>query len=302
MECSRDTTLDDFREAVLVGTDDGDFETPHGKHFEPDRSPLATHHFRPARNLSYQASSASNTLDERRVAEVVIAKNLNQANNHVQIQALELIRTKRLYSSSAMHGTSKKFLFVALHGTTPRTGLTHHLNELFSISHHHSIADGLPNLEDARTRGIVASDSASTISGQSSDGNESVFTPTELDALRSATDSVRLTAEVAAYLHNIVVFMRLNRYVGGGASASATRHFRRVSKALAPLHGLTYVSPSLVALAARKVYPHRLVLATPTTERSLQWGSDVEAVREMLKDVSVADAIEDVLSSVETPL
>ena len=60
--------------------------------------------------------------------------------------------------------------------------------------------------------------------------------------------------------------------------------------------------PSLVALAARKVYPHRLVLATADTERSLQWGSDPQAVKEMLEGVTVEDAIEDVIDSVETPL
>jgi hypothetical protein len=34
----------------------------------------------------------------------------------------------------------------------------------------------------------------------------------------------------------------------------------------------------------------------------MQWGSDFRAVEQVLKDVTVADAIESVLSSVEAPL
>lgn len=62
------------------------------------------------------------------------------------------------------------------------------------------------------------------------------------------------------------------------------------------------MTPSLVALAARKIYPHRIVLTTPENERSLQWGSDIEAVRQMLDGVVVEDVIDDVLAQVEVPL
>lgn len=111
-----------------------------------------------------------------------------------------------------------------------------------------------------------------------------------------------MTAEVAAYLHNITLFMRLSRYLAGGVSALATRHFRTIVHALAPLHDLTYCPPSLVALAARKIYPHRLILATADNERSLQWGSEPKVVEEMLEGVTVEEAIEIILKSVEAPL
>ena len=100
----------------------------------------------------------------------------------------------------------------------------------------------------------------------------------DLDFLRNAMPQVRMSAEIAAYLHNIIVFMRLHRYIAGGVSAGATRQVRTTVKALAVLHGISYVTPSLVALAVQKVYPHRLVLATVKTERSMQYGSDALAV------------------------
>jgi hypothetical protein len=57
-----------------------------------------------------------------------------------------------------------------------------------------------------------------------------------------------------------------------------------------------------VALAARKIYPHRIVITTPENERSTQWGSSIEAVAELLDGITVEDIIEDVLRSVEAPL
>lgn len=72
--------------------------------------------------------------------------------------------------------------------------------------------------------------------------------------------------------------------------------------ALAPLHDLDYVSPSLVALAARKVYPHRIKITSPEDERSMQWGSSLDAVKAVLDGVTAEDVIEEVLQSVEVPL
>lgn len=71
---------------------------------------------------------------------------------------------------------------------------------------------------------------------------------------------------------------------------------------LAPLHGLNYVTPSLVALAARKIYPHRIAITTPERERSMQWGSQLEAVKAVLEGVTPEIVIEEVLESVEVPL
>lgn len=71
---------------------------------------------------------------------------------------------------------------------------------------------------------------------------------------------------------------------------------------LAPLHDIEYVSPSLVALAARKIYPHRIVVTTPENERSMQWGSSIDAVKAVLEGVTVEDVVEEVLQSVEVPL
>jgi MoxR-like ATPase len=101
---------------------------------------------------------------------------------------------------------------------------------------------------------------------------------------------------------NVVSFLRIHRAVAGGVSHVATKHFDRLIRCLAPLHGLDYATPALVALAAKKVYLHRLVLTRPEYERSMQWGSDLRAVEASLAGVSVEDVIEDVLGMVTAPL
>ena len=108
--------------------------------------------------------------------------------------------------------------------------------------------------------------------------------------------------EVKRYLQNVVTFLRLHRAVAGGISASATKYFDKLIKCLAPLHGINYVTPSLVALAARKVFLHRIDITEPHKERSMQWGSNLDAVVEALEGVGPSDVIEETLAMVEVPL
>jgi len=58
----------------------------------------------------------------------------------------------------------------------------------------------------------------------------------------------------------------------------------------------------LVALAARKVFTHRILVATPETERSMQWGSDYSVVADALAGMTPERIVEEVLASVECPL
>lgn len=121
-------------------------------------------------------------------------------------------------------------------------------------------------------------------------------------SLAELSKKVTVTAEMKAYLQNIVTFLRLHRAVGGGISPRATNHFDILVRSLAPLHGLDFVTPSLVSLAAKKIYNHRISICTPENERSMQYGSDLKAVSALLEDITAADVIEDVLEAVEAPL
>ena len=70
---------------------------------------------------------------------------------------------------------------------------------------------------------------------------------------------------------------------------------------LAPLHGIDYLTPSLVMLAARKVFRHRIIVATPDDDRSLQYGSDLATVSQILADVT-PDSILDGVLALEPPI
>jgi hypothetical protein len=101
---------------------------------------------------------------------------------------------------------------------------------------------------------------------------------------------------------NIVSFLRMHRAVDKGITPAATRHFEQLMRNLAPLHNIDYVTPALVALAARKVYLHRIHITEPENERSMQWGSDIEAVRSMLQGVGPEEVIDEVLTMVTAPV
>jgi len=62
------------------------------------------------------------------------------------------------------------------------------------------------------------------------------------------------------------------------------------------------VTPSLVALAARKIYPHRIAITAPEDERSMQYGSDLTAITALLEGITPEAVIEEVLAAVEAPL
>lgn len=278
--CNSHTSVDDLNESLLVETEDPPDEVLE-RHDGRSRSALDVGFSRTARSPSPFASDA---LGAFRIANVVIAADLDIADASVQVQVLELLRSKRVFTRTAMHTAPKDFLFISILSARD-SRLTHHLNDMFCLSHSHSSEDGLPYTDGVLQKDLIPSMPAALVK-----------------ELRDQAQRARMTGEVAAYLHNVVMFMRTSRYVTGGVTATATKQMRALSSALAPLHGLNYVPPSLVALAAHKVYPHRLILATSETEKSLQWGSDPRAIARLLENLTVESVIEDVLASFESPL
>ncbi len=133
-------------------------------------------------------------------------------------------------------------------------------------------------------------------------GRSPALNEADVARLAKASREVQVDVDVVRYQMNVVSFLRMHRAVAGGVSPTATRHLEQLTRCLAPLHRLDYVTPALVGLAARKVYLHRLRMAAPEDERSVQWGSDLEAVRILLEGVGPEDVIEDVLAMVAAPL
>ena len=134
--------------------------------------------------------------------------------------------------------------------------------------------------------------------------------------LSSLPESVILTSETRSYLTSLSIHIRTHRFLyPGSATPLATKHLSLLARCLALLHGLDFVTPALVALAARKVYPHRLKVLKPEAagwERSVMYGSKEQDIREVLEELweegggshmTVAQGIVDgIVEAVEVPV
>ncbi|KAA6408637.1 MAG: hypothetical protein FRX48_07719 [Lasallia pustulata] len=309
LHCSESTTLEDFSNGILVASKTPAEERRARFGSEAEKARDSTPLRRGSQyRLRQELVDDTQYQDDRRIANIIIARDLNQADHQIQIQALELLRTNRIFTHTAVFATPKTFLVVFLLSSSG-PHLVNHLNDHVFISHYHDPEDGFPNLE-AGSEWAFEEDQMSLTPGVrrseapdvSNQGRDPIFGPNNIQALTALGDAATVTAEVKQYLQNIVTFLRLHRAVAGGITPRATRHFDLLVKHLAPLHGLEFVTPSLVALAARKIYPHRIAITTPENERSMQYGSDLAAVAAMLEGVTPEQVIDEVLGAVEVPL
>lgn len=315
------TSVEKFGEAILDQNRNHDFgatdASPHD-HLQPP-SRLASIDIRAGSIAPSQTSRYD--LDSRTVANVIIAKNFNYASLDVQIAALELITRRRIYSRTTVHQVPKVFLFIPLvSSSTQNVRLNEHLNDRISISHCHNLDDGFANLEELdphfnnhnvskNGRSEPNGDKASIYSYNSSQDSTHNYRhssrqipQTVVDKLRDLGKSASITPEIRRYLQDVVVFLRMAHGVDGGVTPSATIQFVNLARYLAPLHGIDFVTPSLVALAARKIYPHRLLVAKPERDRSMQWGSDIKALGDLLHDLTAEAIIEGVLATIPSPV
>ncbi|KAK5658507.1 hypothetical protein OQA88_1899 [Cercophora sp. LCS_1] len=354
ISCHAHTTLDDFATALLLvpspqassstsnaGNASGRispfrtrYQPPH--HHHDTGGPSSGSYFlsnpRAAGGALSPASSstaAASQTSHPQIANVILAKHLDRAPRAVQIQALELLRTRRIFTRTNIQTAPKQFLFVAVVGATSG-GCAHvspHLNDFFYLAHWHDPEEGFDYLDEedessADSDDDVASTSssvsvvrqgsfASPPSGRRSvtstrlyasvPHKQPVLSEADLVTLAQRSRQVHVNVDVTRYQMNVISFLRTHRAVGGGITPTATKHFEQLMRSLAPLHGLDFVTPSLVALAAKKVYLHRIKMVAPESERSMQWGSELQAIETILEGIGPEDVIEDVLGMVAAP-
>ncbi|RYO88067.1 hypothetical protein DL762_003952 [Monosporascus cannonballus] len=193
LDCTPQTTLDDLASAILVSEPHSHAQShpyPSRTPYSVSNSPLNTHkdYYFHARHGSEGTGNTGPTASygqmqqppavrpgfgygfgydsgnggravgggtKTRIASVIIAKNLDTAPKAVQIQCLELMRTRRLFTRTSVQAAPRQFLLVAVVATAPRRGsndvagrLTPHLNDLFYIAHWHDPEDGFAHLEE----------------------------------------------------------------------------------------------------------------------------------------------------------
>ncbi|KAI6245594.1 hypothetical protein HI914_06098 [Erysiphe necator] len=300
IEFSQSTTSDEFAQLIILSEINvSNSDAPTRNRSEKILNNSATFQF------SSRSSATKFPSTPTSIFNVIIAKNLNNASKQVQNQVLELVRTKRLLSKSSIYHVPEQFLLIVVLAAGEGLDLTKHLNDYIFMSHFHnpqySIDDQEENFNGDSSSSVVKLRSSQK---EKCEKNSPVVSPQEIEKLSRFSESVTLSMEVKQYQMDIISFLRLHRAVAGGITASATKVFDKLAKCLATIHNLTFVTPSLVALAARKVYFHRIKKVKPENERSIKWGSDVEAVAALLKRITVEDILEEVLgnSGVEAPL
>lgn len=276
------------------------------------------------------------------IANIVLAKNLDQAPKAVQIQALELLRTHRIFTRTSVQTAPKTFMLVAVLGAESggEASVTAHLNDFFYVAHwvdpdeegfahldgddQSSLASSGLGRQGNGGRGDGDGDNASIASTASVVKRRSrasgslfrsptslstatfskppVFSASDISQLRQLALRVSVDIDVTRYQMNVISFLRMHRAVGSGVTPQASRHFETLMKSLAPLHGLDYVTPALVGLAARKVYLHRIKMVEPARERSMQWGSELDAIQRLLEGWGPEEVLEEVLGMVAAPV
>ncbi|KAL6875434.1 hypothetical protein HDV57DRAFT_519492 [Trichoderma longibrachiatum] len=315
VNCHPSTTLEDFASALLLQPQHPPPPPPLLNLTTASRSasPFAradsyfaqpNHQHRSSTPLSLRTTATPFSTSPQ-IAHFVIAKNLDRAPRVVQIQALELLRTRRIFTRTSVQAAPKQFVFVPVLGAASggEAHVTAHLNDFFSVAHWHNPDDGYVNLDEAEGRSVGGDATASTESVVKKDTTPStaLISDIEISHLAKLSQEVQIDVDILRYQMNIVSFLRMHRAVAGGISPAATKHLHQLVKSLAPLHQLDFVTPALVGLAVRKVYLHRIRITEPEKERSMQWGSQLEAVEALLEDVGPEDVIEEVLEIVTAP-
>lgn len=315
VNCDSFTTVDSFASSLLLEQP----QTP-GSSLTPRHNILSESYFS-ARPRQYQPTSIGD--QSLRIANIVLARNLDRAPHAVQIQALELLRTRRIFTRTAVHAAPKQFLFVPLLGAESggQARVTRHLNDFLLLAHWHNPEDGYVNLEEedngfddetASTGSIVKTGTPGVVKealiSETVRPTAGLLTkctntgPKDVNDLAKLSQQVEADVDVTRYQMNIISFLRMHRAVADGISPAATKHLEQLARCLAPLHNVDFVTPALVGLAVRKVYLHRIRITPPEKERSMQWGSKLDAVEAVLEGVGPEEVIEDVLAMVTPPL
>lgn len=96
------------------------------------------------------ATTRGDSLVSPQIANFVLARNLDRAPHAVQIQALELLRTRRIFTRTTVLVAPKQFVFVPVleAASGGRARVTPHLNDFLSIAHWHDPEHGFVNLDE----------------------------------------------------------------------------------------------------------------------------------------------------------
>ncbi|EGX89499.1 hypothetical protein CCM_07751 [Cordyceps militaris CM01] len=302
IDCSPSTTLEDFASSLLS-------TSPPLPPSDPTINAGGPSYF--SQHGSLRPLGGTTPSSSPQIANFVLARHLDRAPHAVQIQALELLRTRRLFTRTTVQVAPKQFVFVPVlaAATGGQARVTPHLNDFLAMAHWHDPGHGFVNTEEQGAQDLDHDDDAAstgsivkTVRAERHPTAPALISKDDIICLRERGQRVQVDIDVVRYQMNVVSFLRMHRAVDHGITPAATKHFGQLMRNLAPLHRLDFVTPALVGLAARKVYLHRIRITDPRKERSMQWGSRLEAVEALLHDVGPEEVLDEVMTMVTAPV
>ncbi|KAK9462684.1 uncharacterized protein V1516DRAFT_670890 [Lipomyces oligophaga] len=231
----------------------------------------------------------------RRLPNLVVIRDLSESSNYVQAQLLEILRTKKLVFSKGIFIPPPQFLVIPL---ISKDSLQRHLFpylvDHFFISHNYNASNAnMKNAEFGRWQPPVRLPAATL---------EVLFSSEDIDALMVLSNKVKINADINRYMRDILVFLRMHRAIRGGIPARAIKDFELLVRCLCPLHGITYATPSIVSIATRKTFTHRIAIPLPEDERSVAYGSQLDAVEKFLSYWTPDLVLDDIIDTVAAPV
>jgi MoxR-like ATPase len=213
-------------------------------------------------------------------SNVVVADEINRATPKTQSALLEAMQERTVSIDGETHTLPEPFLVIATQNPIELEG-TFELPEAQRDRFQFKLTVDLPDREMERE--LWSRFDSNPELGPASVGQ--VMSPEDLVEARAAVTDVFVDDSVREYVLDLVGATRESADVAYGASPRATLAFLNTSKARAAIEGRDYVIPDDVKALAHPILDHRLVLST-----------DAE-----LSDISTADVIDDILSSVAPP-
>lgn len=129
-----------------------------------------------------------------------------------------------------------------------------------------------------------------------------LMTVGDIKKLHEKALQVTIVAELLRYMQDIIVHIRCHRVVARAIKPRAVRDFSLFVRLMCVLNGSEYATPSVIAVAARKLLPSAVHIASPDFEPSLAYGSDYKLIEEYVTSWDGALVVEDVLNRVKAPV
>ncbi|KAG5366546.1 hypothetical protein CJU89_0979 [Yarrowia sp. B02] len=129
-----------------------------------------------------------------------------------------------------------------------------------------------------------------------------LMTAADIKMLHDKASKVSIVAELQRYMQDIIVHIRCHRVVARAIKPKAARDFTLFVRHMCVLNDSDFATPSVIAVAARKLLPSSVHIASPEFEPSLAYGSDYKLIEEYITSWDGALVVEDVLNRVKAPV